>query len=199
MVKLGANSQLSSLTLKDMNLRSHGLLGTPRNHGMALPLLSSTGVILGEQIQKDTMFLRKNIRVMDYSLLLKVYRKGVLQSVASESKSEHFSFSIISDVADSDVDLVLGIIDLPQEWTLKCELGRAFKTVECVLRGENPLDISTVPVDYYQERFCTFFKETLFKRSRRSQVRKDERPALQAMNDNLSTDCIPIQERRDSL
>eukprot|EP00965_Chrysotila_dentata_P192767 6175360-Pleurochrysis_carterae.AAC.1 len=94
---------------------------------------------------------------------------------------------------------VLGIIDLPQEWTLKCELGRAFKTVECVLRGENPLDISTVPVDYYQERFCTFFKETLFKRSRRSQVRKDERPALQAMNDNLSTDCIPIQERRDSL
>eukprot|EP00965_Chrysotila_dentata_P102352 3378975-Pleurochrysis_carterae.AAC.3 len=53
MVKLGANSQLSSLTLKDMNLRSHGLLGTPRNHGMALPLLSSTCLLYTSPSPRD--------------------------------------------------------------------------------------------------------------------------------------------------
>ena len=56
-------------------------------------------------------------------------------------------------------ELVVGIIDLTQDWTLKTKLARVKKSIECRVQCKDPLGISTLPVDLYQERFMRFMRQ----------------------------------------
>ena len=154
-------------TLKDMDLVEEGLVvEAPTDGGHAPPPGSHEALpiriggsrydLLMQQLQHDTRLLLR-LGIMDYSLLLAVYPHGTC-----DAEPEGEAAALVRGYGNRRVDLVLGILDITQQWTLKCRLARLKKTAECVLRGRDPAGISTVPVDEYQSRFVSFMGERLF-------------------------------------
>ncbi len=128
-------------TLKDTNLRRDGLLGRE-----PLPLQADEEArqALLRQLEADSALLRA-LRVMDYSLLLAVYARGLPADARGAGL-----------LRGRERDLVVGIIDVLQPWDGSKVAERLTK--RCVLRKDGR-GISAVPVDEYRQRFMQFMYE----------------------------------------
>ena len=136
-------------TLKDDNLRSHGL----QPHGERLPLRTADGraAALLAQLAADSAFLRE-VGVMDYSLLLAVFPGGLGDGAAASPAYVGGA----GGGAEGERAMLVGVIDVLQRWTWGKAAERCAKaTFQCKDRWR----ISAVPPGRYQERFMEFMFE----------------------------------------